>query len=372
MPPRQRKDASAKTAAADKDQNVTQDEKVTKVDGEPEALAPNEDPTVDSNYTAELAEQRIADGKDSPQGINHDEKNSKATEVGAPKNQLDADGVVAEEDQRKGTGEPNGDEDALESDEIDSAGEQKNSGQVDPKVVDTTVVGSGVLDQKSVGALARAEAPKGQNLTAIAESPVEVPNGERVVTFATPPRVAVVEPQQDENGDVPRGSAGQRRGLTTNGVTAGPETLDSGIIPDPSVAETDGTFMPSGAPNETYSGEVAPDGLYTGAELNTAPLAAPEGRPYAGPGPIDRPKVADAGVALTAAAAGDVVDEATGETPDLDSLFVPVYEHGTVMRCTKRLIEKTSGSSGVLLLPIGAQVSTVQAEQMKARIRAGA
>lgn len=381
-----RKGAKA-TAAADKktadkakdvDDTSTPDESTPPVDeqhpkaekagGDVVAVAPGEVPAVDANYRPDQAEERLADAKDGNAELHHDESDSDQ---------------LPDADQLTGEDKPNASEEALEHPEIDSAGEQKNTGYAPLSATDTSVVGNAVQQQKSVGALARAQAPADQNLTAIAESPVSPPNGERVVTYTTPPRIAIPNvaggvDAEGESGEVdPVGSGTARPANTvhaqptpTNGVRAGLETVDSGIIPDATVAETDGTFMPGGAPNETYDGTEAPDGLYTGAELNAAPLQAPQERQNTGDGgSAGRPRVSDAGVAYAVNGKGDIYDEATGEAPDVDGLFVPLYEHGHVMVSTKRLVERTSAGAGVLLLPVGAQVTDVQAERIKARLR---
>ncbi len=381
-------DKAAEATTAKAKATRKQQEKVTKVGGEAEAVNPEAESTRDAaGFQSELQQERIAEGEDGGGfDLHHGEKATGTTKVGGLKDQEGAANVIPASEQRQGTAEPNGDQSALESDEIDSAGEQKASGYAKPSATDRSVVMGPVADQKSVGAIARAEAPAGQDKNAIAEQPVELPNGERVVTYATPPRVAVVaEPETVTKGNQTFVVA--RQGPVNpamvpshalNGVTLGLETVDSGIIPDPTVAETDGTYMPGGAPNETHSGEVAPEGEFTGALLNAAPLNAPKAkaRPYQGDGSGPaRPNVQDMGLAMTALSSGPIVDEATMQPPNTEDLFRPLYEYGSVLVTTRRLLEVVAGGpfstpSHKLLLPQGAQVSEVQAAHIVAQIEA--
>lgn len=68
------------------------------------------------------------------------------------------------------------------------------------------------------------------------------------------------------------------------------------------------------------------------------------------------------GAALAAQRGGErVIDNATGEPPAVEGLFVPVVEGGTLYTCTKRLLRETRTSYDhktlVLLIPQGGQVT---------------
>ncbi len=367
-------------AAADK-----QSEKVTKAGGDPDAVNPvAEQPDQDAEFHEELTAAKKADAEDSPVDFNHGEQT---------RAQLPKAADLSKENEGPNVAGERGDSDGEDPEAmlVDSAGEQKNDGEAPLKATDTAVVTAAVQQQKSVGALAQEKAPSNQNKTSIAESPVSTPNGERVVTFATPPRIAVVDvvgevPDEGKTSSIteeqrakgfitPFSTVGPRvpgQPAVTNGVVPGLETVTSGIIPDATVAETDGTYMPAGAPNETYDKTVAPDGFYTGAELNAAPLQAPQERQYAGSGEAANSITTNTGGLMVGAApiTGDIVDSATGEKPtDIDGLFVLLFAHGSVMVAQKRLVEKTGPNSGTLLVHVGKQVSSIEAERIKARIR---
>ncbi|MEQ7008478.1 hypothetical protein ABN028_20090 [Actinopolymorpha sp. B17G11] len=84
------------------------------------------------------------------------------------------------------------------------------------------------------------------------------------------------------------------------------------------------------------------------------------------------PKVADIGVAF-AAKANELFDEATGDTPDPESVFQPLSEHGSAQVCQVRLLERTylglhNNEITRVVMPEGAVISDAQAEQIKARL----
>lgn len=100
----------------------------------------------------------------------------------------------------------------------------------------------------------------------------------------------------------------------------------------------------------------------------TAPLEAPQKSQTAPDAVEPVPTVMDTGVALIAAAVHPIIDQETGEAPELDGLFVKLAEHSTIRVCTKRLLEHEEGGVTKLLLCKGAQVSLDQAAGILTRL----
>jgi hypothetical protein len=120
----------------------------------------------------------------------------------------------------------------------------------------------------------------------------------------------------------------------------------------------------------------APETKDITAESPAAPDVAPLEPPGA-PTPPPEPEPVPHPVQIIPEHLADlIVDDATGEPPtDVEAVFQPVLDSGSVYVCTLRLVEHANvgpyeSQIVRLLLPIGAQVQHAKVERVKARLRA--
>ena len=156
---------------------------------------------------------------------------------------------------------------------------------------------------------------------------------------------------------------------TTEGADGTTEGTDEGTTEG-----ADGTT--EGAEEGTDEGTDDADAEAEGAEAEGengvpgAPLEPPAARPLSTPDPT--PNVAGALSAAMAEHSVALVDEATGESPDPETMFTPVI--GSVLRCEVRLLERVTYPTGSptsrLVLPAGQTVSADNAARIIARVRA--
>ncbi|MYX26755.1 hypothetical protein GTY75_08740 [Streptomyces sp. SID8381] len=104
---------------------------------------------------------------------------------------------------------------------------------------------------------------------------------------------------------------------------------------------------------------------------DVAPLEPPSAPPEPAP---ELDKLSTAQQLLPADLDGRIVDDATGEIPDPDGVFITVGTYGERARCTVRLVEHTG--IGVYKTPItrllvaaGAELKKSQADRITARLR---
>ncbi|MGX1268090.1 hypothetical protein [Streptomyces phaeoluteigriseus] len=114
------------------------------------------------------------------------------------------------------------------------------------------------------------------------------------------------------------------------------------------------------------SGAKAPEAAPLEPPAVQAPPAAPAAPVYATPTEVipDEENLAEV-----------IIDDATKQPPaDIDSVFVPLTEYGSVLVCTVRLVEKTflglhSNAVHRLLQPAGAHVSEGVAARIRERLQ---
>lgn len=117
-----------------------------------------------------------------------------------------------------------------------------------------------------------------------------------------------------------------------------------------------------------------PEGVPTAAPLKApvAPVAAdPEPEP---PHSVGAGWAAEAEVERAPYDGPILYDAATGKAPDVEGLFVKVFEHGSLMRCTKRIVQASFHGPyrhriDRLVLSQGKQVSIEQAWQVEEALR---
>lgn len=192
-------------------------------------------------------------------------------------------------------------------------------------------------------------------------------NRQRKPRAAQGPQQDPQEPQQDPQGE-------------DAGAAEAPEAPEVPEAPE-GAAEGDG---PTGDGDPGVPVELAPDPVDVQAAQQAraeeiASLIEEQYEPLKTPppatGPLDAP-AGDAGQALTSGQVPTaaesaavsavrrreaVLDATTGQTPDVEGLFVPVVPGGTLYTCTRRLLRETQVNyhhkTVVLLVPQGAQVS---------------
>ena len=108
---------------------------------------------------------------------------------------------------------------------------------------------------------------------------------------------------------------------------------------------------------------------------------SPDAAPLEAPAPAEEPAPEPSPYSSPVEAIPDddnlsevILDDETKKAPkDIDAVFEPVTEHGTALRCTMRLVERTflgPHASPVerLLLPLGAEVSPQVADRIRSQL----
>ncbi|MFF4276128.1 hypothetical protein [Streptomyces sp. NPDC001536] len=153
----------------------------------------------------------------------------------------------------------------------------------------------------------------------------------------------------------------------TDAATADIST--SGVAAEPAPEQT--TEGTASASDETENKAASATDIETKVP-DVAPLEPPAARLEPAP---DSDTLTTAQQLLPANLEGQIVDDATGEIPsDPDGVFVTVGLYGERARCTVRLVENVG--IGVyktpttrLLVPVGAELKTSQADRIVTRLR---
>lgn len=145
-----------------------------------------------------------------------------------------------------------------------------------------------------------------------------------------------------------------------------PQTEDkSAVAPGTPDADTENKAV-VGTENKTAA-EEGPQPPDVAPLEPPAPPKEPEVTPIPGPQEVLPAELSDV-----------ILDDATGKPPtDPDGVFTPVPEapYGNVQRCTVRLVERVGMGTyrtptTRLLVPVGAELSRLEADRIVARLRA--
>ncbi|GAA2439830.1 hypothetical protein [Streptomyces glaucus] len=156
-------------------------------------------------------------------------------------------------------------------------------------------------------------------------------------------------------------------GTTRTRKTAAPKAAET--TTETAAAEETIPAADTGAPLAGDSSPKAPDAAPLEPPAVQEPPAAPAASAYATPTEVipDDENLSEV-----------IIDDATKEPPaDIDAVFMPLTEYGSVLVCTVRLVEKTFLGPHLspvhrLLQPKGAHVSESVAARIRERLQAQA